>query len=152
MILLSPQNKKAAGAATGFAVGTGLIALWAGAAKFTLLPSQQTFLGLASVLGLTLLPLGALSTVLRSALVFGPAAVNFVPLLAPTNVISYDTQAFYNTALSIVAGVAMRLIPPVPAATRTRNLLNAALAELRTLATRPRIMSCQIWKARTFRR
>ncbi len=157
VILLSPQNEKAAGAATSFAVGVGLVALWAGVAKFALLPGQQTFLGLAGVLGLTLVPLGALATVPRFALVFGPVATNFIPLLTPTNVISYDTQAFYNTALSIVAGVAvaalaMRLIPPVPAATRARNLLNAALAELRALAIRPKIMSRDAWQARTFRR
>lgn len=156
VILLSPQNEKAASAATSFAIGVGLVALWAGVAKFALLPGQQTFEGLAGVLGLTLVPLGALATVPRFALVFGPAATNFVPLLAPTNVISYDTDGFYNSALSIVAGVAvaalaMRLIPPVPSAIRARNLLNAALAELRALATRPKIMSHDAWQARMFR-
>ena len=157
VILLSPQNEKAAGAATSFAAGVGLVALWAGVAKFALLPGQQTFVGLAGVLGMTLIPLGALATVPRLALIFGPAATNFMPLLAPTNIISYDTQAFYNSALSIVAGVsiaalAVRLIPPVPAAVRARNLLNAALAELRVLATRPKIMSRYAWQVRTFRR
>lgn len=157
VILLSPQNEKAAGAATSFAVGVGLVALWAGVAKFALLPGQQTFLGLAGVLGMTLVPLGALATLPRLALMFGSAATNFMPLLAPTNIISYDTEAFYNSALSIVAGVAvaalaMRLIPPVPAATRTRNLLNAALAELRALADGRRIMAPKVWRARTFRR
>ena len=157
VILLSPQNEKAAIAATGFAIGVGLVAVWAAVAKFALLPGQQSFWGLAGVLGLTLVPLGALATVPRFALVFGPAATNFMPLLAPTNVISYDTQAFYNSALSVVAGVgvaalAMRLVPPVPAAVRARNLLNAALAELRALATRPKIMSRHAWRVKTFRR
>lgn len=157
VILLSPQNEKAAGAATKFAVGTGLTALWAGVAKFALLPGQETFLGLAGVLGLTLVPLGALATVPRFALVFGPAATNFMPLLAPTNVISYDTEAFCNSALPIVVGVAaavlaIRLIPPVPAAIRARNLLNAELTELRALATRPRTLSRDVWQVRTFRR
>lgn len=157
VILLSPQNEEAAAAATGFAIGTGLAAAWAGVAKFALLPGQQTFVGLAGVLGLALVPFGVLATLPRFALVFGPAATNFMPLLAPTNVISYDTQAFYNSALPIVAGAAvaalvMRLIPPVPAAIRTRNLLDAALAELRALATRPKVMSREVWRVRTFRR
>ena len=32
-------------------------------------------------------------------------AVNFVPLLAPANQMSYDTVQFYNAALAIVAGI-----------------------------------------------
>ena len=157
VILLSPQNEKASAATTGFAIGTGLIAVWAGVVRFALLPTQDSFFGLAVIMALTLVPLGALSTVPRFALVLGPAVLNFLSLLGPTNVINYDTAAFYNTALPIVAGVvvgalSMRLIPPVRAATRARNLVNAALAELRAFATRKRVPSSSAWETRIYRR
>ena len=36
---------------------------------------------------------------------FTAMAANFVPLLAPSNPMTYDTAQFYNAALAIVAGV-----------------------------------------------
>jgi uncharacterized membrane protein YccC len=63
----------------------------------------------------------------------------FVPLLAPTNPMSYDTEQFYNAALAIVAGVgtaalSFRLIPPLTPAFRTRRLLELTLRDLHSLA------------------
>ena len=49
-------------------------------------------------------------------------AANFVPLLAPANPMSYDTEQFYNGALAIVAGVG--------AAARFISLDTAAVARI----------------------
>ena len=64
---------------------------------------------------------------------FTAMVVTFVPLLAPANQMSYDTQQFYNPALAIVAGVGLaalsfRLLPPLSPALRTRRLLALTLA------------------------
>ena len=69
------------------------------------------------------------------AAVFSCMAFNFMPLLAPTNQMSYDTEQFYNTALSIfvgcsVAPLAFLLLPPLSPALRTRRLLALDLARL----------------------
>jgi uncharacterized membrane protein YccC len=45
-------------------------------------------------------------------------AFNFIPLLQPTNQMSFDTVQFYNSALSIFVGCALamlsfRLLPPL---------------------------------------
>jgi uncharacterized membrane protein YccC len=63
-------------------------------------------------------------------------SVNVMPLLAPTNQMSYDTAQFYNSALSIAAGcvvapLAFRLLPPLSPALRARRLLSLTLRDLR---------------------
>jgi len=55
-------------------------------------------------------------------------SVNVMPLLTPTNQMSYDTAQFYNLALAIAAGcgvgaLAFRLLPPLSPALRARRLL-----------------------------
>ena len=67
-------------------------------------------------------------------------ASNFMPLLTPTNAMSYDTTQFYNTALAIIVGcsvapLALRLVPPPSAELRVRRLLALSLNDLRRLAT-----------------
>jgi uncharacterized membrane protein YccC len=66
-------------------------------------------------------------------------AVNFVPLLAPANPMSYDTVQFYNAALAILSGAGAAalffcLIPSLSPASRTRRLLALTLRDLRHLA------------------
>ena len=66
-------------------------------------------------------------------------AAYFVPVLAPANQMSFDTVAFYNTAMAIVGGagaaaLSFRLIPPLSPAFRTRRLLALTLRDLRRLA------------------
>jgi uncharacterized membrane protein YccC len=78
---------------------------------------------------------------------------NFVPLLAPANEMSYDTVAFYNGALAIVAGcgaaaLAFRLLPPLSPALRTRRLLALTLRDVRRLATGPVPPSTDDWETR----
>jgi uncharacterized membrane protein YccC len=63
----------------------------------------------------------------------------FVPVLGPVNQMSYDTVAFYNTAMAIIGGagaaaLSFRLIPPLSPAFRTRRLLALTLRDLRRLA------------------
>jgi uncharacterized membrane protein YccC len=68
--------------------------------------------------------------------VFTAISVNVMPLIAPTNQMSYDTAQFYNSALAIVAGcivapLAFSLVPPLSPALRTRRLLSLTLRDLR---------------------
>ena len=86
------------------------------------------------------MPLAALSTYPRLTLLAGPAMMNFVPLVAPANQISYDTGAFYNSALGIVvgcaiAGAALRVLPPMPVSVRARRTVAAAEADCAAVRT-----------------
>lgn len=77
-------------------------------------------------------------------------AFNFMPLLAPTNEMSYDTEQFYNAALSIVVGcsvapLAFLLLPPLSFALRTRRLLALTLRDLRRLAIAPLRLTWEDW-------
>ncbi len=70
---------------------------------------------------------------------FAAMVINFVPLIAPANEMSYDTVQFYNGALAILAGsgaaaLSFRLLPPLSPAFRTRRLLALTLHDLRRLA------------------
>jgi uncharacterized membrane protein YccC len=67
---------------------------------------------------------------------------NFNPLLAPTNVMNYDTTQYYNSALAIVVGcgvapLAFLLLPPLSPAVRARRLLAFTSRDLRRLAIAP---------------
>jgi uncharacterized membrane protein YccC len=82
---------------------------------------------------------------------------NFIPLLAPANQMSYDTQQFYNAALAIVAGVgvaalAFRLLPPLSPALRTRRLLALTLRDLRRLTKGPIPRTANKWEGRVYSR
>jgi uncharacterized membrane protein YccC len=66
-------------------------------------------------------------------------AFSFMPLIAPTNQMTYDTAQFYNIAVAVFVGcgvavLAFRLLPPLPPALRTRRLLDQTLRDLRRLA------------------
>jgi uncharacterized membrane protein YccC len=81
----------------------------------------------------------------------------FIPLLAPTNPMSYDPQQFYNTALAIIVGVgggafSFRLMPPLSPAYRTRRLLALTLRDLRRLATGPLPDTPKDWEQRMYAR
>jgi uncharacterized membrane protein YccC len=89
--------------------------------------------------------------------VFIALAANFIPLLAPANQESYDTQQFYNAALAIVAGLgaaamSFRLIPPLSPAFRTHRLLVLTLRDLRRLATGPLPRTPDDWEGRMYGR
>jgi uncharacterized membrane protein YccC len=83
--------------------------------------------------------------------------LSLVPLLAPANQMSYDTQQFYNSALAIVAGIgaaalAFRLLPPLPPALRTRRLLALTLRDLHHLTTGPIPRTASDWESRIYSR
>jgi hypothetical protein len=82
-------------------------------------------------------------------------AFNVMPLLAPTNQMSYDTAQFYNSALAIVVGcgvapLAFRLLPPLSPALRARRLLALTSRDLRRLAIAPVLPRPDYWESRMY--
>jgi uncharacterized membrane protein YccC len=137
VILLSPREDQAYAAAQGFIAGTLLTAAIAAVVSFAILPSVTTFVGFSLVLGLVLVPVGTLLALDQKIMLY--VVINFVPLVAPANQMTYDTFAFYNSTLAIIAGIgvaalAFLLVPPLPPALRVRRLLALALRDLRRLA------------------
>jgi uncharacterized membrane protein YccC len=140
VILLSPRADESYAAAIKFTVGTAIASLAAAIALFAGLPNVDSFVGFAIVLGLFLIPAGAMIAQPWNTALFVPIAANFIPILGPANQMSYDTIRFYNTALAILAGCAagamsFRLIPPLSPQLRSRRLLALSLRDLRRLAT-----------------
>jgi uncharacterized membrane protein YccC len=160
VILLAPRADQAYAAAIGFTVGTSLTAAFAAIIGFAVLPNRETFEGFSLVIGLVLVPAGAglaLSSRTWQAVMFMAMVANFVPLLAPANVESYDTQQFYNAASAIVAGssaaaFSFRLMPPLSPAFRARRLLALTLRDLRRLATGPIPDTAKDWQDHVFGR
>jgi uncharacterized membrane protein YccC len=140
-----------------FMVGTGLAAICAAILEFAVLPSLETFAGFGIAMALYLVPVGALAAQPWQAATFVPMAGNFVPLVGPTNQMSYDTAQFYNTALAIVAGniaaaLSFRLLPPLSPRLRTERLLALTLRDLRRLAARRVQRSRDNWENRIYSR
>src|SRR5262249_46525941 len=139
VILLSPRPDEAYAASVKFTLGTAIAALGAAIVLFAGLPNVDSFAGFAIVLGIFLVPAGAMMAQPWNTVVFMAIAANFTPILAPANQMSYDTIQFYNTALAIVAGctvgaLSFRLIPPISPELRSRRLLALSLRDLRRLA------------------
>jgi uncharacterized membrane protein YccC len=90
-------------------------------------------------------------------IMFLAMTANFIPLLAPANQMTYDTQQFYNAAFAIVAGgclgvISFRLLPPLSPAFRTRRLLALTLRDLRRLATSAVLSTPSDWQDRVYSR
>jgi uncharacterized membrane protein YccC len=157
VILFSPRADQAYTTTMSFMLGTGLSAAFAAVVKFAVLPGVATFAGFSLAIGLVLVPAGALMAQPWRTAMFVGMAGNFVPLLAPANQMSYDTQQFYNAALAIVAGVgaaalAFRLLPPLSPALRSRRLLALTLWDLRRLASGPIPRMANYWEGRIYSR
>jgi uncharacterized membrane protein YccC len=140
VIIFAPKADVAYAVAMSFMVGVGLAAVCAAIVAFAGLPNVETFAGFSIVMGLFLVPLGALMAQSWQATMFAALAGNFVPLLAPANQTSYDTVQFYNAALAIVLGcgaaaLSFRLLPPLSPAKQSERLLALTLRDLRRLAT-----------------
>jgi uncharacterized membrane protein YccC len=156
VLLFAPRADEAYARTVGFVIGNGLAAAAAAIAAFALLPQVDTFVGFSLVMGLFLVPFGALMAQPWQGAMFTSLAANFVPLLAPMNQMTYNPLQFYNTALAIVVGgsiaaLSYRLIPPLSPAFRTRRLLALTLRDLRHLAIatlRPR----EDWAGRMYGR
>jgi uncharacterized membrane protein YccC len=144
VLLLSPRAQQAYGAAIVFMVGVILDVALAAVVAFALLPAlaRETFAAFSLVIGLCLVPMGALLAGARQPWLIGmltAMTLLFMPLLAPTNPVTYDTVQFYNQALAIVAGActaasSFRLLPPLSAQFSTFRLLALTLRDLRRLA------------------
>jgi uncharacterized membrane protein YccC len=157
VILFSPKADQAYTITMSFMIGTSLAAALAAIVKFAVLPGVATFAGFSLAIGLVLVPAGALMAQPWQTAMFTAMAVTFVPLIAPANQMSYDTQQFYNAALAIVAGVgaaalAFRLLPPLPPTLRTRRLLTLTLRDLRRLTRGPIPRTANDWKDRVYSR
>ncbi|MGI4764940.1 MAG: FUSC family protein [Janthinobacterium lividum] len=157
VLLLAPQQEKSGKAALGFGIGTVFTAVLASILNFALLPNHESFFALAGILACFLVPLAALSTVPALAPYFVAATMNFVPLVGPTNQITFDTVGFYNSALGIVGGclagaLALVLIPPVPKAMRADRLVDLTLRDLRRVASGRWSPTPDDWQHRVYAR
>jgi uncharacterized membrane protein YccC len=137
-ILFAPRADQAYASARGFVAGAFIAAVAAAVVAFAVLPNLETFAGFSVAIGLWLVPAGAVAHQWRKV-AFIYMAAYFVPVLAPVNQMSYDTVAFYNSAMAIVSGagaaaLSFCLIPPLSPAFRTRRLLALTLRDLRRLA------------------
>ena len=157
VLLFAPRADQAYATARSFMVGTALGTVFASIIAFAVLPGLETFEAFSLAIGLYLVPAGALMAQPWQTAMFTAMVINFVPLLAPANQMSYDTVQFYNGALAIFAGsgaaaVSFRLLPPLPPALRTRRLLALTLRDLRRLATGPIPRAPGDWEGRIYGR
>jgi uncharacterized membrane protein YccC len=144
VLLLSPRAHQAYGAAIVFTAGAILDVILAAFVAFAVLPAlaTETFAAFSIALGFCLVPMGALLVLARQPWQTGmltAMTLLFVPLLAPTNPMTYDTVQFYNQALAIVAGastaaLSFRLLPPLSPQYSAFRLLALTLRDLRRLA------------------
>jgi uncharacterized membrane protein YccC len=124
---------------------------------FAVLPNLVTFVGFALALGAVLVPVGALAAQPWNGQLFMITGFNFIPMLAPQNLMTYDTSQFYNSSVAIFVGVlisvlAFQLIPPPSPALRTRRLLALTLRDLRRVITNRKPMSRTDWENRCYGR
>jgi uncharacterized membrane protein YccC len=157
IVLFAPRADQAYQVAMSFMVGTALATVLAAIIAFAVLPRFETFAGLSAVMGLYLVPVGALMAQPWQMPMFAAMAGNFVPLLAPANEMSYDALQFYNSALAIVAGcgaaaLSFRLLPSLSPALRTRRLLALSLSDLRRVATGSVPQTPDDWESRMYGR
>src|SRR5258708_17833497 len=157
VILFSPKSDQAHAVVVSFIVGVALSAVFASIVEFAVLPRVETFAGFSLAIGLVLVPAGAVMSQCWRTVMFVGMTANFIPLLAPANQMSYDSQQFYNAALAIVAGVgvaalAFRLLPPLSPALRTGPLLALTLRDLRRLTTGPIPRTAHEWEGRSYGR
>jgi uncharacterized membrane protein YccC len=160
VLLLSPKGDLAYGGSLAFALGIAGAVVCAAAIKFAMLPALQTFPAFCVALGLFFLPAGFAMAVSRQPIVttvLTAMAFNFIPLLAPTNEMSYDTAQYYNSALAIVVGcgvapLAFLLLPPLSPALRVRRLLTFSFRDLRRLAIAAVLPTPDDWESRIYKR
>jgi uncharacterized membrane protein YccC len=160
VLLLSPKGDLAFGGSIAFAIGTGIAVICAALIKFAVLPGLDTFPAFCLALGLYFIPIGcgvALAHRPAVSAVFTAMAVNFMPLLSPTNQMNYNTVQFYNAALAIVAGcsvapLAFRLLPLPSSEVRARRFLALTLRDMRRLAVASQLPRLQDWEGLVYGR
>jgi uncharacterized membrane protein YccC len=160
VLLLSPRGELAYAGALALTLGTAAAIICAAVIKFAVLPGLQTFPAFCAAIGLYLIPIGFWMAQNRQPAmlaVLSAMTVNFMPVLSPTNQMSYDTAQFYNVALAIFFGCAaaalsFELLPPLSPALRTRRLLAFALTDLRHLAISSSPPPLDDWEKRMYDR
>jgi uncharacterized membrane protein YccC len=157
VVVFGPRADQAYSGAMQFLLGTGLAVVFAAIIKFAVLPQLETFFGLSVALACYLIPVGAMSVLSWRPAVFTSMGVNFVALLLPENLTSYDTSQFYNSALALYAGsfiaaLAFRVLPPLSPAVRTSRLLTLTLRDLRRLARNPASYRPGDWERHVYAR
>jgi uncharacterized membrane protein YccC len=144
VLLLGPRAEQAYGAAVVFALGAIVDVALTAIVAFAVLPAlvTETFTALSLVLAVCLVPMGALLAYARQPWqigLFTGITMLFMPLLQPTNPMTYNPEAFYNASSAIVFGagcaaLSFRLLPPLSPTFLTRRLLALTLRDLRRLA------------------
>jgi uncharacterized membrane protein YccC len=160
LLLLAPRGEQAYLAAMALTLGIVANILFTAMIKFAVLPAFDTFPAFCLGIGLLLIPAGfglAYSRKPIAVALFTALLITFIPLLAPTNEMTYDTAQYYNGALAIFAGCAFallsfRLLPPLSPALQTRRLLALSLRDLRRLALDPQSFTPTSWETRLFGR
>jgi uncharacterized membrane protein YccC len=157
VVVFGPRADQAYSGAMQFLLGTGLAVVFAAIVKFAILPQLGTFVGFSVALACYLIPVGALSTLSWQPAVFTSMGVNFVALLASENLASYDTAQFYNSALalfagSVIAALALLVLPPLSPAARTARLLALTLRDLRRLSYSPTSYQPGDWERHVYAR
>lgn len=157
IMLFAPMLDGSGKAALGLVVGTLFGAVVAGVLKFTALINHETFVAFSLILSMALVPIGALSTLPFFAPYFVPATVNFVPLVAPTNLMVFDPEVYLNTAFGLVAGcvagaVTLLVIPQPSPSVRAQRLVDLSIRDLRRLAAGRRRWTFRQWQGRMYSR
>lgn len=157
VILFAPRADQAYGSAVGFAAGAALGTFLSAIIKFAVLPGLETFEAFTLVAGLYLIPGAALMTQPRYTTVFTYMTVYFCSYIQPANVMSYDTQQYFNTAVALIAGtgaaaLSFRLLPPLSPAYRTHRLLARSLRDLRRLAAGHSSCPAGTWESHLYGR
>lgn len=158
IILLSPREDQAYVGAQTFMLGISLATILAGTVEFAVLPAVQSFAGFCFAIGVVLVPVGALAAQSWRGPVFASAAnVFFIPLLAPVNQMTYDTQQFYNNTLALFSGMGLVmlvlvLLPPLSPAVRARRLVALTLRDLRRLSAGRTLSRGGDWEGRAYHR
>jgi uncharacterized membrane protein YccC len=157
VILFAPQGGQVYYNALSYTIGNCLAALIAGLMLFAVVPRVETFVGFSIVIGLYLVPAGALMAQTWQRVIFIAMAQNLMPLLAPTNSMTYDLSQYCNTALALVAGscagaLSYLVVPPLSPAFRTRRLLKLTLRDLRHMAATPVPRTVHDWQSRIYGR
>jgi uncharacterized membrane protein YccC len=157
VVLFGPRSDLAYASTIGYCIGAAIAAVFAAIVKFSVLPNFDSFACLCAVLACFLVPAAALGSKGRFPALFGVMPVGFIALVAPANVMVYDTATFYNGAVALIAGTAIAalaflLLPPLSPAIRTRRLLISTLCDLRGIASARRPLQSREWKRRTYAR
>jgi uncharacterized membrane protein YccC len=160
LLLLSPRGDLAPAGALAVTIGVTGNIICAATIKFAVLPTLETFPALCLALGLYLIPVGfgvARWHTPAAMAVLTTMASSFMPLVSPTNQMTYDTTQFYNIAVAVFVGcgtavLSFRLIPPLSPATRARRLVALALRDLRRLAIHPLPRNSEEWESRLYSR